>query len=417
MHKIRQLSYFNITQKLDKSKYQNISYFIIFLYLCLIISACRNEESDIISQKTEPEVFENKVLRDSIIKEIKSYILKHNCPGLSVAFTLDGKKYTKYNFGTKDTDTRESNIDNKTLFRIGSVSKGFTGILASVLIEKGYFKLNDAIVKYIPEFKMKARVKNDSIRIWHVLSHCTGLTEHAYSNLIEQNFSRERILQNLYNTSVRDSIGKKYAYQNAAYGIIEVIIEKTTKLSFENALDKYIFQPLKMDSTNVGYNALTTSINHTKPHRIYSNGQYSSFTPDEAYYNIPSAGGINSTLNDMTIWLRTLINDGNTLLPKTAVDMALKPYIDSSWDDRYFNQWNEVAESGYGLGWRNLIFNGESLSFHGGQVNQYRTEIVFNREQKYGLIALFNSTCGYSSEIVPHVINIIQGSIEDQNCL
>ncbi|MFM2393268.1 MAG: hypothetical protein RLZZ546_1250 [Bacteroidota bacterium] len=395
-------------------KLKNYYYTIMVLFFL----GCKDDLAESMSKEIgNTDIKENVALRDSILNEIRSYVTMHNCPGLSVAFTLDGKKYTKYNYGWKDKDAGGTMIDNKTLYRIGSVSKGFTGILASILINKGYFKLTDPVMKYIPECRLKAKDKKDSIRIWHVLAHCTGLTEHAYSNLIEQKFTREKILNNLFSATVRDSTGKKYAYQNATFGIVEAIIEKTTKMSFEEALQNFIFTPLKMDSTNVGYTSLVTSINHAKPHRISSSGRYSSFTADEAYYNIPSAGGLNSTLNDMTLWLRTLVNDGNHIISKEAVDMALQTYVDSSWDDRYFNKWKEVSNSGYGLGWRKITFNGEAMSFHGGQVNQYRTEIIFNRKRKYGMVALFNSTCGYTSEIVPHVIGLIQEGLEEQNCL
>jgi beta-lactamase class C len=79
----------------------------------------------------------------------------------------------------------------RVFFRIGSLSKGFSGILVAMLADKGLLNLNDPVAKYIPQLTLNSSVPGDSLRLWHILAHTTGLTEHAFSNLIEMGKSKQ----------------------------------------------------------------------------------------------------------------------------------------------------------------------------------------------------------------------------------
>jgi beta-lactamase class C len=379
---------------------------VIVINLLLIFIACKNKQVGIGIGTTLQRQFHTSKELD-MLNRITTDLSMEDCPMVALSFTLDGQHFIDIIDGLKDQSNHVDSVDMNTSMRIGSISKGFTGVLCAILIDQGFFKMEDAVKKYIPQFGMKANPNHLPITIGHVLNHSTGLTEHAYSNFIEQNHSKHTILDQLYKAEARDSTGKVYAYQNATYGIMEEIIQITTGLTYEQALAKYIFLPVGMKSTTLGFDALINSPNKTLPHRINGKGVYHAFMPDKAYYNIASAGGLNSNLGDMKKYLKTIMNDGDGKISKTALDIAFTSYINSSSDDRYFNFWQNTFQSYYGLGWRILDMHGRKVIFHGGQVNQYRTEIAFDPVRKNGIVAMFNSTCSYTHKVIPSFFNVL----------
>ena len=381
---------------------------VLILLVIPCLWACSNEQNNEarrngVQDKTEKSVdekwAESKVLlKDNILANVEML----GCPGMAFAVVYKGQDFLKMTYGLKNVNVPKDSIDSSTLFRLGSLSKGFAGVLASMLIEEGKFKLDDPVIKYLPDFKLKAKIKGDTIRIRHLLSHSTGLTEHAYSNLIELHKDKETIIQSLSKLKVRDSTGIAYAYQNAAFSLIEEIIEKTTGQSYERVLEAKLFKPLGMTSSSTSYESILRSSNKALPHRFV--GGHKGFAPvetDDSYYITPSAGGINSNLEDMSKWLKAVMAYRHDVISSAALNRAFTPYVNSSSDDKYYNFWEGVDSSFYGLGWRIIKMQNRELIFHGGQVNSYRCEIAFDPSSGFGMVAMFNAPCELANTIVP----------------
>jgi beta-lactamase class C len=390
-------------------KYSLLLIIIIQLFVLILLRSCLKE--DIVVNTTKKVlVLDSIALRKKAIIE-KDFLLKvkeMQCPGAALYIVYKGQKLLQITNGLRNRDSLHQSIDSATLFRIGSLSKGFAGLLAAKLVSQGKIDLNAPVSKYIPTFELKAKQKNDSIRVWHIISHSTGLTEHAFSNLIDNEKEKAVLLESLNRINVRDSTGKKYAYQNAAFSLIEDIIESTSGMSYGQALDHYIFKPLKMKNTSSNYDALMAYQNKAFPHRW--NGPANGYVPmdfHKAYYNTPAAGGINSTLEDMSLWLQALIQPHHPVINDTIKRIAFARRIDTSWDDKYFNGWEMADSSHYCMGWRRISLYNQDIIFHGGQVNNFRCEFAFNAEQQYGVVALFNSHCDVANIITPMVVSIL----------
>ena len=56
-------------------------------------------------------------------------------------------------FGKRSVKGNEI-VDGETLFRLGSISKGFTGVLAANLESEGKIDWNDKVVEFIPNLKL-----------------------------------------------------------------------------------------------------------------------------------------------------------------------------------------------------------------------------------------------------------------------
>jgi len=352
-------------------------------------------------------------LQNVLDTNIQMRLEEFSCVGASVVVIKEGKNIFKHNYGVKKLNTLNE-INDSTVFRLGSVSKGFAGILAAKLACEGLIDLERPVVDYVPEFTMKAKSKDKIIRIKHLLSHSTGLTEHAFSNLVDQNISMDKIMVLLNRQSPRDSTGKAYAYQNAVFAVIERVIQSATKLSYAEALNQYLFKPLGMNRTSSDLASIIKDSNHCVGHKY--RGQHVGFAPIDLlphYYNVASAGGINSTINDMQLWLAAIMGDKPEVLSNCARTLAFEPQINTSYDDKYFNKWPLTTSSNYGLGWRIIERDGYRLIYHGGLVNGFRAEIAYLPSQKIGIVVLFNSVCKYSNHVVPQILDIIKDGAND----
>lgn len=331
-------------------------------------------------------------------EQIKANITQHQCPGMAVLVMRNNQVIFEKQYGTKSRYSDE-NIDNTTIFRLGSVSKGFAGVLAAILIDKNMMHLDDPVSMYVPEITMKARSKDQILRVKHILTHSSGLTQHAYSNLVDENRDMETIISYLNKLVPRDSTGKAYAYQNATFGLIEKVIEEVAGMSYAEALDFYIFSPLKMCNTSCTYEDIMNATNVCYGHKYSRYG----FVPIEFsphYYNVVSAGGVNAPLADMQKWLSAVMGYRPDVISPNARNIAFSPYINTSHDRKYFNRWPGAESSHYGLGWRVVNTKNNQLVYHGGMVNGFRTEIAFDQNKDLGIVILFNSVCHYSNYAV-----------------
>ncbi|MCZ2099941.1 MAG: beta-lactamase family protein [Chitinophagales bacterium] len=331
-------------------------------------------------------------------RQFREKIEEYGCPGMAIAVIQDDQVIFQKEYGVRSVQS-PAPIDENTLFRIGSVSKGFAGILAAILIDKGLISLEDPVSYYLPEFDVKAKNEDGILRIKHVLSHTCGYTEHAFSNLVDKNVDREILYKYLAKLSPRDSTGIAYAYQNVAFSLIEQVIEKTTKMSYSEALDDYIFSPLAMCSSSSSFEGIDHNFNHCVGH----NGQRNRFVPialGQHYYNLPSAGGVNASIHDMSFWLSAIMGNRPDVLTPEVLNIAFSAYANTSSERKFWNKRREVLSSHYGLGWRLVKTLNNDLVYHGGLVNGFRSEIAFDKNTKTGVVVLFNSLCGYSNSVI-----------------
>lgn len=331
-------------------------------------------------------------------KEINSKLQTYQCPGMAVLVLRKNQVIYEKQFGNKKK-YEISPIDANTVFRLGSVSKGFAGILAAILMDKNMLHLDDPVSMYVPEVTMKAKSKDKILRVRHILTHSTGLTQHAYSNLVDENRDMQTIITYLNRLIPRDSTGKAYAYQNAAFGLIEKVIENVTGMSYAHALDFYLFSPLSMCGTSCSFEEISNTTNVCYGHKYGKHGFVPiDFSPH--YYNVASAGGINAPLSDMRKWLSAVMGYYPNVISPNAQHIAFSPYISTSSDRKYFNKWPGFESSHYGLGWRLVNTKTNQLVYHGGMVNGFRAEIAFDKDKDLGIVLLFNSVCNYSNYAV-----------------
>jgi beta-lactamase class C len=124
------------------------------------------------------------------------------------------------------------------------------------------------------------------------------------------------------------------------------------------------------------------------------------------YYNVAPAGGINASISDMAEWLKALLGSQKNFIENKTLDEIFTPTVKAKSKNRNFRRWIEPANSYYALGWRVLNFKNDTLLYHGGYVNGYRSEIALNRKNKIGICVLSNAPGSLVDNSVPYFFHL-----------
>lgn len=320
-------------------------------------------------------------------------------PGAGIVVVKDSMPILMRGYGLRSVKEPDS-VDMHTVFRLASVSKGFASALAGVLVSDSLMNWSDPVTDYVPAFALISPEQTREVTIKHVLSHTTGLPYHAYTNLVEAGMLRDDMIKSLADVNLIGAVGQWYSYQNVAYGVIEPVVEAAAIESYQTLLQERIFEPLHMNDASVWYDDMMEVSNKALPH-LRGRGGWVTIPISKSYYNVPSAGGVNASTMDMAQWLIALLGNRPEVLSKQALDSIFTPQIATPIENRYFRHWKHLEGTYYGLGWRILHHAGDTIAYHGGYANGYRSVAAVDRGNQIGICVLSNAPSSLVSRAVP----------------
>jgi len=294
----------------------------------------------------------------------------------------------------------DARVNEHTVFRLASVSKGFSGALACLLDHEGILSLDDRLTRYLPGFRLKDSVSTADLTLRHVMSHTSGLIPHAYDNLVEADMELDAILARLAEVDISAPPGKLYGYQNVIFSMFAPVAEQVTGSSYARLLEEKIFHPLGMRDASAGKIDLGHPYNVAFPHVRGGEG-YIPLDLHDGYYNVIPAAGINASIADMGRWLLALLGHQPAYFPDTVCRQLATPLVYTPLKAVYTVQWEPFRDRYYSLGWRIYHYKGRKIIYHGGYIRGYRAEIGFCPEEDVGIAFLQNSPNGLASRSVP----------------
>lgn len=309
-------------------------------------------------------------------------------------------------FGMRNYKKKDQ-IDAHTVFRLGSLSKGFAGVLSAVHVNNGVMKWDDKVIDALPNFKLGNTGNTKQITLAHILSQSSGTPYHSYTDLVEAGFKLSDIADRFDRVKPNAAPGIEYSYQNAIFAFSGKMIEEATGKTLSESLESSLFEPLSMHSASSTYDGLIDTGNFAVPH---SKGKYGwrRISINRKYYNAIAAGGINASANDMAQWVKFILHNQESL------SAVFEPKIKILESRKYYQRWPEHISSHYGLGWRIHKYvdtqtqTEKTIWHHGGTVSRYRNEIAIFPEDNLGFTILFNSLSPLASTIVPDLHKLIK---------
>ncbi|MEZ4898719.1 MAG: serine hydrolase domain-containing protein [Saprospiraceae bacterium] len=337
--------------------------------------------------------------RNDLVSWLDSAFKANDLPGMAVAVVYrDSILYTG-TWGYTSLKTHQP-LSNDSPFRLGSLSKGVSSVLTSRLVQAGYLDWDDCVSDYLPDFRIG---KYDDITIRQILSHTTGLPYHAHTSLIESKWSLEKALPYLAHVKTISKPGQLYSYQNLAYSAIQPVLEKATGKSYPDLLNEYLFQPMGMLHASCDQASMLHDSLAAQPHVHTRKGWYQRQITAK-YYNAIPAGGVNASINDMAHYVKNLLGYGQ--LDAHEFTPIFEPFIKTPIERRYFRDWDQLNEAYYGMGWRILVNQEDTVYYHGGFVNYYRSEIAMRPCDGLGIVFLFNEFTPFAKQVVPEILRL-----------
>jgi len=321
-------------------------------------------------------------------------------------------------FGKRNINVNDG-VDGQTIFRLGSLSKGFAGVLAANLKDEGKLNWEDRVSDCIPEFQLGDRSNTAKITLANILSHTSGAPYHSYTNLVEAGLPLTDIAKRFKDVTPISNPGLMYSYQNALFALSGEMMYKATGQDISTSLENRFFKPLEMCSTTMDYETLAHEKNVAMPHSKRRNGWKSKKLNDH-YYNAIAAGGISASALDMGKWIRFLLGHNPEIMSKSAIEEAFNPFIEIKGHSKYYQRWPGHLASYYGFGWRIHKFVEDDAGLektiwhHGGSVNDYRNEIAVYPEADLGICVLLNNNSKLAKTVIPDLYRIVQ-AIYDQS--
>ena len=344
---------------------QKKKYFILILFL-YAFSGCTDEKVAINGQKDYAQHI-TELQAKYIFAETKEF---PNNTQLAIAILHNG---TTNFYGIKRENDTVFNIDNHdSVFEIGSISKVFTATLLADMVVNQQLGLDDNINDYL-EWPLKGDVK---ITFKQLSNHTSGLPrlptnlpldsvelQNPYKDYDEQKL-KQYVTQHL---QLNQNPGEKSEYSNLGVGLLGFMLSKIDSTSYENLLQSKICTKYKLVRT-------TTDRDQIRSHLIKGLDENGNETPNWDLNVLVGAGGILSSVADLSNFARAQFNDSDQILSLTRkVSFSLEP---------------NKAEMG--LGWAIQKDIGKKLIMHSGGTGGYRSNIVLNMANQNGVIILSN---------------------------
>ena len=228
------------------------------------------------------------------------------------------------------------------------------------------------------------------VRLHHILSHASGLVPNAYDNLVESPMAYNEIVARLMDVKQICQPGQCYGYQNVMFSLIGDVIHNATHLSYQRWLEAFLFQPLNMHNAGLGLAHMQQDKNYAKPH-VRSRKRWHTVKLKPHYYKVGPAAGVNASAKDMSQWLLAQLGAYPTVLSIEALSIQTRPYTETRRELRRREWRRNLNIAHYGLGWRVYDFDNETLYYHSGWVQGYRTDVVVIPRLGVGFSLLLNA--------------------------
>lgn len=300
--------------------------------------------------------------------------------------------------------------DGKTVYEIGSITKGLTGVLLADAEARGVLKISDPMRLYLPN---TARVPGDHepITLEHLATHTSGLprlpTNLRFVDRLDPYaaYTVKEMYAYLGGAKLATRPGEKHAYSNLGQGLLGHILGLAQGKSYEDLVIERITKPLGMSDTRL---ILTDDMKKrfATPH----SGPQSPVKP-WAIPTLAGAGGLRSTAEDMLKFGRAMLQtrDAKTMNAAPANQRALIAAMDVARKPRVKMDPKSKRPLRVGLGW--MLARDGVTTWHNGQTGGFHCYFAASPKLGVTVILLANTSTGKVSQLGDQVVMLAAGAM------
>ncbi|MDD4031949.1 MAG: serine hydrolase [Bacteroidales bacterium] len=320
----------------------------------------------------------NKEKMDSLLNVLS---LNNKVMG-TLAVSAQGKSVYNGSMGYLSvSDSKSIPANEKTIYRIGSISKLFTATMVFQLIEEGKLTLSNKLDTWFPEVP-NAKL----ISIEHLLGHRSGIynftNDPEYTQWMTIPKTHAEILQKISKNPSVFTPGSKWEYSNSNYVLLSYILEKITGKGYSELLKEKITDIIGLTNTYCG-TEINTDRNEAKSYGFM--GQWKELP--ETDMSIPSgAGAVCSTPYDLTKFITALFS--NKLIRSESL-----------------SQMKSMFE-GHGLGLFEYTFSDKKAFGHNGGIDGFISMLRYFPEEGLAVAFCTNGQTYPLDEIYHGILSI-----------
>lgn len=178
-------------------------------------------------------------------KRIEAAMARYHVPGVAVGIFYNRREYVR---GYGQTNIQKpSTVDENTLFRIGSVTKTFTGTAIMKLAEQGKVELDAPVRTYLPNLQLAEQSVASRVTVRQLLNHSAGWLGDDYASYGEGDDALAKYVAGMRWLRQLTPLGATLAYNNAAVDLAGRVIEVVTGTSYERAVETLVLRPLGLN--------------------------------------------------------------------------------------------------------------------------------------------------------------------------
>jgi CubicO group peptidase (beta-lactamase class C family) len=320
--------------------------------------------------------------------------------GSSFFFIRDNQVIAKELYGLANVELNRA-VDEDTIYHWASITKTFTGIAIMQLRDRGLLKLDDPVIKYLPELRAVHNPYGDmnEITIKHLLTHSAGFRNPTWTWSDDdkdwQPFEPERweqLVAMMPYTEVLFKPGSRYSYSNPGVIYLGRIIEQLTHDDYEVYIDKNIFKPLEMHRSY--FDATPYHLLKHRSHSYYvRDGKRTPARFDADTGITVSNGGLNAPLPDMVKYVNFLLGDPkmqavyNGVLKRSSLEEMRQPQLVAG---DYTQGWMNEKTA---VGLASFIddIDGERYVGHNGDQNGFKSFLSLCPGTRTASLLVFNT--------------------------
>jgi CubicO group peptidase (beta-lactamase class C family) len=297
--------------------------------------------------------------------------------GVSVAVVRGADTLLHRGYGMADLEWSVATPpDGSASYEIGSVTKQFTAAAILKLVEEGKLDLDADFTTYLPEFDTRGH----PVPLRRLLDHTSGIKGYTempvFGELVVQDLPRDTLVTLIEQEPFEFEPGTAAIYNNSAYFLLGLIVEKASGQKYEDYIAQHVFAPAGMDDS---YYCSESAIRKGKAHG-YDGSPQGLVHKNPLDHTWPyAAGSLCSTAGDLVRWNRAL--HGGKVLQSTSYQAMTTPMplLDGT---------PTTYAMGLGVGER----AGRRVIAHGGGINGYLSEVSYFPDDDVVLVVLQNST-------------------------
>lgn len=291
-------------------------------------------------------------------------------PGVIVGVAAGGRTLHDAGYGIESVDSANPAWSGSN-FQIGSVTKQMTAAGILTLQQDGYLSLDDDVREWIPELDTRGH----AVTIRHLLNHTSGVPE--YLSILADPWSPITAARVILLTNAlpwASPPGARFSYNNTGYWLAGEIITRASGRPWFQYLRERLFLPAGMTSTAM---CGTEPFDEVPLGHVLRNGSAIS-SPAVGMTVAGAAASICSTTGDLLRWNEALWH-GSLLSDASRAEMIRPALLTGSTYP-------------YGLGIAILRRSGRTVYAHGGSIQGFQSDLLYDPVDRLSIAVLMNIT-------------------------